>query len=41
MLCFLASNYSKELYILGCTSAAVYESIGDDLDEEMEELVNG
>ena len=41
MLCFLAFNYSKELYILGCTSAAVYESIGDDLDEEMEELVNG
>lgn len=41
MLCFLASNYSKELYIFGCTSAAVYESIGDDLDEEMEELVNG
>lgn len=41
MLCFLASNYSKELYILGCTSAAVYESVEEDLDEEMEELING
>lgn len=41
MLCFLASNYSKELYILGCTSAAAYESVEEDLDEEMEELING
>lgn len=41
MLCYLASNYSKELYILGCTSAAVYEILDKNLDKEMEKLING
>ena len=40
MLCFLTSNYAKELYILACLSGAVYEVLNEDLSQEMEELIN-
>ncbi|MDO5813192.1 MAG: hypothetical protein Q4Q31_08880 [Bacillota bacterium] len=39
LLCYLASNYSYELYVLGCATAATFEVLGNDLNEDLNKEV--